>query len=192
MTGTKMMAGKEVMVKITKVEGKLFRTDMEIGGQLGYQIITENKGWNYSPFSSYAAEEIPQENLKTFKNELDIFGPLVNYRAKGYKAKLLGKDVLFDRECYKIRLTSAFGKESFYFVDCKTFLLLQTKEKIEQDRKIYRNSPENVTNFSNYKSFDGILFPQFVETESVEGRVDSILFYDIETNITVDERSYFP
>jgi hypothetical protein len=192
MTGTKMMAGNEVMVKITKVDGRLFRTDMEVAGHQGYQIITENKGWNYSPFSSYTAEEIPAEKLQAFKNELDIYDPLVNYRAKGFKAKLLGKDVLYDRDCFKIQLTSAQGQESFYFIDCKTFLLLQSRKKIEMVGKIYGNSPEAITNFNNYKNCGGVLFPQIIETEGVEGRVDSMLFYEIETNITVDEKLYEP
>ena len=192
MTGTKMMAGNEVIVKIIKVEGKLFRTDMDIGGHSGFQIVTENKGWNYSPFSFYSPEEIPKEKLQLFKNELDIFDPLVNYRAKGFKAKLLGKDVLFDRDCYKIQLTSQHGKDSFYFIDCKTFLLLQSRKKIETDGKIYKNSPETITSFLNYRNFDGILFPQIIETESVEGKVDSILFYEVETNIEVDEKLFFP
>jgi hypothetical protein len=192
MTGTKMMTGNEVMVKIIKVEGKLFRTEMEIGGHSGYQLITENKGWNYSPFSSYSPEEIPKEKLQFFKNELDIFGPLVNYRAKGFKAKLLGKDLLYDRDCFKIQLTSAQGKESFYFIDCKTHLLLQSREKLEMEGKIYGNSPEAITNFRNYKNFGGVLFPQIIETESVEGRVDSMIFYEIETNIAVDEKLYSP
>jgi hypothetical protein len=192
MAGTKMMAGNEVMVKITKVDAKLFRTDMEIGGHRGYQIITENKGWNYSPFNSYSAEEIPMEKLQLFKNELDIFGPLVNYRAKGFKAKLLGKDLLYDRDCHKIQLTSRQGKDSFYFIDCKTFLLLQSRKKIETEGKVYGNSPETITNFRNYKNFSGILFPQIIETEGVEGRVESVLFYEIETNIAVDENLYLP
>ena len=190
--GTTIMKGRIVPVKITKVQGKLFRADIGFAENSGFTIITQNKGWNYDPFSSYAPEEILKEKLQMFKNELDIFGPLVNYYSKGYKAKLLGKDILYDRECYKIQLNSAQGKESFHFVDCKTNLLLQSRQKIEIGGKIYGNSPETITSFRNYKNYDGVLFPQIIETEGVEGKADSIIFYDIKINIPVDKTLYEP
>ncbi|MEO6220080.1 MAG: hypothetical protein ABIO81_06610, partial [Ginsengibacter sp.] len=45
--GTREMMGSEVQVKVTKVEGKLFRTDFEFGGNSGYTIVTPEKGWSY-------------------------------------------------------------------------------------------------------------------------------------------------
>jgi len=190
--GTTIVRGNIVPIKITQVQGKLFRKDIRFAGNSGFTIITPKKGWDYDPFSSYAPEEIPQWKLQTFKNELDILNPLVNYYSKGYKAKLLGKDILYDRECYKIQLNSGQGKESFYFIDCKTYLLLQSREKRESNGKTYGNSPETITNFRSYKKFSGVLFPQIIETESAEGKVDSLLFYEIETNIPVDEELYLP
>jgi hypothetical protein len=191
MTGTKIGRDEIIMI-ITKVDGELFRTDMHRGNEVACQIITKNKGWNYDSFSSYQAEEMSMEKWQALRDELYIFSPLVNYRKKGFKAKLLGKDVLYDRDCFKIQLTSPQGKESFYFIDCKTHLLVQSRKKAEMNGKIYRNSPETITNFRNYKNFGGVLFPQIIETESVEGRVDSMIFYEIETNIAVDEKLYSP
>lgn len=192
MEGTTNMKGNQFKVKIRKVQGRFFRRDMEFGGNTGYTIITEKSGWNYSSMDSYVADEIPQGKLESFKNELDIVGPLINYRSKGYKATLLGKDFLYERECYKILLTSLEGKESFHFIDCKTYLLLQSRQKIESKGKIYGNSPEIVTNFRDYKICDEVLFPQIISTEGFGIASGIMLFHTIEVNIPVDEKLYKP
>ena len=105
----------EFNIIITKVQAELFRTDIEHQGNKRYQLITPYRGWNHTVSDTYDAEEIAQDKLESLKNELDIFGPLVDYRSKGYKAKYLGKDILYDRECYKIRLISPEKTESLYF-----------------------------------------------------------------------------
>jgi hypothetical protein len=193
MQGVRRMKGINFNVGITKVQNELFRTDLELQGNIGYQIVTSSRGWNHSIFQTYEAEEIPQYQLEPLKSELDIFGPLFNYRAKGYKAKFLGKDILYDRECYKIRLISQEKTESIYFIDCKTYLLLQSRKKLENyDKSFGRNIPDVITTYRDYKNFDGILFPQNIITEGFGTETDVLSFHTIKTNVDVDEKLYKP
>lgn len=192
MKGMRRTKGIDFNVTITKVQGELFRTDIEFQGNAGYQVVTPFKGWKYSVFDSYDPEEIPQHTLEPLKNELDIFGPLVNYRAKGYKAKYLGKDILYDRECYKIRLISREKTESIYFIDCKAFLLLQSRKKLENYDRSFRNIPDVITNYRDYKNFEGILFPAVISTEGFGAESNLLTFHTIKINIDVDERLYDP
>ncbi|MEO8567627.1 MAG: hypothetical protein ABI419_00780, partial [Ginsengibacter sp.] len=109
MEGTRQMMGSEVQVKVTKVEGKLFRADFEFGGNAGYTIVTPEKGWSFIPMRSDKPNEIPAPVLKSMQSQLDISGPLVNYKAKGYQAVLKGKENINGAEAYNIELTSADG-----------------------------------------------------------------------------------
>ena len=192
MEGTASRKGRQFRIKMIKVQGRLFRIDMEIDGNSGYTIVTEKAGWNYSVRDSYVAEEIPPGKLEALKNELDIPCPLINYRSKGYKATLLGKEILYERPCYKILLTSMQGKESFHFIDCKTYLLLQSRTKIESQGKVYGNSPESITWFRDYKISDGVLFPQMITTEGFGIAAATMLFHSIKVNVAVDEKLYAP
>lgn len=46
------MMGSEVAVKVTMVQGKLFRNDFEFGGTTGYTIVTPTEGWSFIPMRS--------------------------------------------------------------------------------------------------------------------------------------------
>lgn len=191
--GTREMMGNEVQVKVTKVQGKLSRTDFEFGGNMGYTIVTPDKGWSYIPMRSDKPDPMPAERLKSMQSELDIAGPLVDYQSKGYKAALLGKETINGKECYKVQLTSAEGKESLYFIDTKTNLVIQTRQKMEMNAKAgAKDAPEVVTNLSDYKDFGGVLFPQTMATEGTGMNAGSMTFDKIEVNKPVADKMYQP
>lgn len=191
--GTREMMGNEVQVKVTKVQGKLSRTDFEFGGNMGYTIITPDKGWAYIPMRSDKPDPMPADRLKSMQRELDIAGPLADYKAKGYRATSLGKDTVNGKECYKIQLNDIDGKESLYFIDTKTNLLLQTRQMMETNgRNAGKEEKEIITNYSDYKDFGGVLFPQTIKTEGAGMGSGSMTFDKIEVNIPVDEKMYKP
>lgn len=190
--GTRQMMGNEVEVKVTKVDGKLNRVDFEFGGNSGYTIVTPDKGWTYIPMRSDKPEEIPAERLKTMQDQLDISGPLVDYAAKGYKAELQGKETANGTEAYKIVATNAAGKETTFFIDTKTHMLVQTKQMGETGGPNNGGPKEVVTDFSDYKDVDGVMFPQTIKTEGQGMGAGSMTFDKIEINKPVDESLYKP
>lgn len=193
MEGTRQMMGNEVGVKITKVDGKLSRMDFEVGGNTGYTIITPDKGWMYIPMRSDKVEEMPEARLKAAQDQLDIPGPLVNYAAKGYKAALQGKDTINGKEAWKIQLTNDAGKDITFSIDTKTHLLLQTKQMMESSGRRNNGGPnEVITDFSDYKDFDGVMFPQTVTTEGTGMGSGEMIFDKIEINKPVDASLYKP
>ncbi len=190
--GTRQMMGSEVEVKVTKVEGKLFRTDFEFGGNNGYTIVTPDKGWSYIPMRSDKPNEIPAPVLKSMQSQLDIAGPLVNYKSKGYQAELKGKENINGSDAYNIQLTSADGKNINYYIDTKTNLLVQTRQMSEGGRNGGGQPKEIVTNFKDYTEVNGIEFPQTIVTEG-EGMGGGAMTFDkIEINVPVDEKMYKP
>ncbi len=190
--GTRQMMGSEVEVKVTKVEGKLFRTDFEFGGNNGYTIITPEKGWSYIPMHSDKPNEIPAPVLKSMQSQLDIVGPLVNYKSKGYQAALKGKENINGNEAYNIQLTSADGKDVNYFIDSKTNLLVQIRQMNEDGRNSGGQPKEIITNLRDYTDVDGIKFPQTIATEGEGMGAGAMTFDKIEINIPVDEKLYQP
>lgn len=190
--GTRQMNGNEVDVKITKVDGKLNRVDFSVGGNDGYTIVTPDKGWTYIPMMSDKVNEMPEARLKSLQDQLDIAGPLVNYAAKGYKATLEGKDTVNGHEAWKIQLINNAGKNITFLIDTKSNMLIQTKQMSEGGGRNNSGPVEIVTDYSDYKDVDGVMFPQTVNVEGSGMGAGSMTFDKIEVNQPVDEKLYKP
>ncbi|HVZ95995.1 MAG TPA: outer membrane lipoprotein-sorting protein [Chitinophagaceae bacterium] len=190
--GTRQMMGNEVDVKITRVQGKLSRVDFEVGGNDGYTIVTPDKGWMYIPMRSDEVQEIPAERLQAMQDQLDIAGPLVDYTAKGYKATLLGKDTVKGNDAWKIQLTDSAGKSNTYLIDTKTNLLVQTRVLTSMGMRNNNQQVEVVTDYSDYKDVDGVMFPQTITTEGSGMGAGAMMFDTIKINQPVDPALYKP
>lgn len=192
MEGIREMMGHGVAIKVIKVQGKLFRNDFEFRGTSGYTIVTPSAGWSFIPMRSQKPEPLSAERLKALQSDLDIAGPLLDYAAKGNKAALIGKEDVDGRQAYKIKLTLNSGKEIIYFIDAKSDLVIQTKQMtIGMDTGVNANmgqEKELITNFSDYRSVNGILFPYKVNNPGS----GSIFFSKIELNKTIDGSQYKP
>jgi hypothetical protein len=197
MQGSRKMMGIEVSVKVTIVQGKLLRNDFEFEGTKGYMIVTPTEGWSLIPKRSLNVEIISPDILKNIQWQLDIAGPLVDYIAKGSKVELQEKEIIDPakdgtggKEAYRIKVTLSTGKEIFFFIDKDTNLLIQSKQMIPA---IGNYTPhEIVTNYSDYKSFDGIMFPQTIANPGNGITGGSTTFDTIIINKMIDEDQYKP
>lgn len=189
MKGVRQMMGNNIPVRVTIVQGKLFRTDFEYVGKPGYLIVTEKEGWSYIPMQSQTVKQITPDALEKMQVGMDIPGPLVNYAAKGYKAELEGKEIVEGKEAHKIKLISHDGNTVTYFIDTVTNFLVQIKH-IRAD--VNGNEKEVITNFSNYRPVDGIMFPHTIINPG-EGVMAGITTFDtIIINQAIDESQYKP
>jgi len=196
MEGARQMMGNEVPVKVTIVQGKLFRNDFEFGGSSGYTIVTPVAGWSLIPMRSPTPEPITEDRLKAMQAQLDIAGPLVDYAAKGNKAELQGKETVNGKEAYKIKLTTSGGKEISYFIDTQTNLVIQTRQMAggmgAQRGSGNAQEKEVITDFSDYSAVDGILFAHTISNPGAGPMGGSTTFDKIELNKPVDESLYKP
>lgn len=208
MEGARMMMGNEVTVKVTKEQGKLSRTEFEMGANNGFMIVTDKEGWNMFSMRSATPTKLPDEAVALQQTELDIAGPLINYTVKGHQAELMGKDTVNGVVCHKIKLTTANGKEIRYWLDAQTHLLVQSAIKTtgnffgrSGDRTVATAPSEGdlITLYSDYQGVDSILFPHTIVTKMPGnirgggGTTDNSTTFDIiRLNIAVDPKLYKP
>lgn len=192
MEGSRQMMGNDIAVKVTKVQGKLFRTDFEFAGNKGYTIVTPNAGWSFIPMRSQNAEAIPEDRLKTMQTDLDIMGPIIDYASKGNKARLAGKEDIDGKEAYKVTVTPGSGKDITYYIDTKTNLLLQMRQMRAGMNGNGNEESEMITNYSDYSPVDGILFAHTLSNPGTGPGSGSMTFTKIELNKPVDESQYKP
>jgi hypothetical protein len=122
------------------------------------------------------------------QTELDITGPLTDYKSKGQKAVLQGKEMVDQWECYRIQLIAPDRKDSIHFIETESYLLRKSIQIVEKFSPLSRQREIVVTNwYDDYKDFGGVLFPQRIITDvATKGRY-SYVFHKIELNIAVDE-----
>lgn len=189
MEGFREILGNEIPVTVTIVNEKLFRNDFVFEGIAGYLIVTPTKGWSFVPMHSQNINLIAADDLTMMQFQLDIAGPIVDYAAKGNRAELKGRETVAGNETYKIILTSAGKKETTYYIDTKTKYLIQTKHfRSGADGK----KAEIITNFSDYVSVDGIMFPHTITNPENGMSGGTTTFNTIILNKMINEDQYKP
>jgi len=176
--------GMDVPTIVTNVHNVGQRIDISVMGTENYFIVTPTAGWTFIPaMGQTAPQAIPDAELKVNQQELDIQNPLLNYKDKGHKLELLGKETIDGKEAFKVKMISKSGFERTMFFDAQTYHLARIQQKAfvmgaEQDQTII---------FSDYKKTeDGYLFPYTIS--GIMG--GDMVVSKVEVNKPVDEKIF--
>lgn len=202
--GVKMNAiinqqGMEIPLEITQLKGGNQMTVINFQGkEIKQNVFDGNTLWSTN-FMTQKAEKSDKEttdNMMLDKNDFpDAF---LNYKEKGYKVELLGKETIDGTETFKLKLVkepiTIDGKKednvTFYFFDKDNFVPIAVQSEIKSGP--YKGQVGE-TKFSDYQEVDGIFFP-FSIAESLKGQPGQALtLTKIEVNPKVDASAFkFP
>lgn len=183
-SGTLNVQGFDVELTTTILNQKGSRNDINVPGMgEGYIILTPTKGWNYLPFQGMTApEELTEDQVKTRASQLDIQGPLFNYKEKGNQVELVSTDQNGENKLYKLKVTYKNGKVSYFFIDSKTFYRVKTVTTVEANGE----SVEIETTYSDFrKTPEGYVFAYSNTSQQGTTTVTAI-----EVNKPVDENIF--
>ncbi|MGB4845892.1 MAG: hypothetical protein WBP16_15610 [Ferruginibacter sp.] len=180
--GNMTAQGAEIAITITKVQNKLTRQDISVMGMTGYDMLTDKEGWTYMPFMGMQQPEAKSaDDVKANQKNLDIAGPLVDYAAKGHKAELQGKEAVNGSECFKIKLTTAGGKDITYYIDPATYLISRASEKIN----VNGEDIDVQMDYADYKEVESVKM-----AHSITNQYGTIYISSIKVNQTIPESAY--
>jgi hypothetical protein len=173
--------GMDIPINIYQVNNKSFRQDFTAMNMTGYTILNNDSGWSFNPLQGQSKPEpLPADQLAAQKDQLDIQGEFVDYKEKGHKVELLGKEDIDGTEAIKVKLTRKSGSEAVFFFDPKTYYIIRAVSKM----KINGQDIEQVSNLSNYTKLpEGIVIPFTMETS---GAPAPVIIKKIEVNPTLD------
>jgi len=186
-TGKSKAQGMEFpMTIIMKRPGKI-RFEMEIQGNKMVQVFDGQKGWSVVPWSgSTDPQDMTEDELKGMKEQSDFEGTLFNWKEKGHKAELIGKEDMEGSPVYKIKVALADGNIETYFIDAENFVTL----KINSVSKIQENESEGETFPSTYKEVNGAMMPFAIENKVKAQSVSHIVIDKYEINKEVDDNLF--
>jgi hypothetical protein len=151
------------------------RIDRSYEGRKGWMVVTPAKGLELNFGSN--PKELPSDVVNLFRTELNLQGPFINYKEKGSKIEMIGKEKVEGADCYKLKVTYKSSTRATYYIDSKTYRLA---------RRFFE--PSGDLTYSNYKqNADGYWFPY---TEMATKSRGTRTFTKIETNIVVDNKIF--
>ncbi len=149
---------KEVAVSFTEPQG------------LDIRSFDGTTGWRLSPMEgSDKARLMSGAEILELLEEGDAFKELIDYKAKGYRAELVGKDSVDGNPAFKLKLTKPSGAVVHIFLDAKTFL--------EVKEVVHGRSPDGqdhdiASAIGDYRPVGGLLLPHRVGNAVLEYHVN--------------------
>jgi hypothetical protein len=171
--------GVKYPVNFYAVHNKSERSDFSFNGLTGFQIVTIDSGFNFSPFGGMATpERMTESDVKLSSDEFDLEGSLVNYKAKGHTIELMENEDIDGVDAIQLRENLKNGKTIFYYIDPDTYYIIRTTSKGESNGQEF-SSTSNYYNFKKTK--EGLVLPF---------TIDNVTYDTIEINIPLDDKLF--
>lgn len=174
--------GMDIPTTTTIVVGKSLRSESSVMGNSMIQVVDGTTGWMIRPTmmgGTGEPEDMPADQVKQQFGQLDPFGELVNYKEKGHKVELIGKEKVDKQDVFHLKITTKDGQVMEEYLDANTFLLNKVKATI--------NGQEGEISFSDYKTVEGIKFANTMEMTNPQMGVITFITNKITINSKVDE-----
>jgi hypothetical protein len=110
-----------------------------------------------------------------------FYDHFVEYKQKGYKMELAGKDTIDSQAFYKIKISISEQLDIYYYINTQTYMIHKTISKINGRVNYY-------TLFDNYKNIYGLMMPLFVESRYYQNSQDKIMYTDIIDKIVINPK----
>jgi outer membrane lipoprotein-sorting protein len=183
-------AGRDGLVaREIKRPGKI-RFEFTVQGVTSVLASDGQRGWKVSPLEGEKnPQPLPDEVLIDAREQADIDGPLVDWKKKGSRIELVGREVVEGREAYRLKVTLKSGGVLTAYLDVKSWDLVRT----EAQRQVRGKQVQVETSFGDYRQTEGILFPHLVEVRGA-GRphVLRIVVDKVEVNPALSDALFVP
>lgn len=180
--------GMEAPVTMLQKRPKNMRMEILVQGMTIVQAYDGTTGWIIMPLQGKKdAEPMGQDDLKDAEEQADMDGPLVDYKDKGNKVELMGKEAVEGSDAYKLKVTLKSGDVRYLYLDPDSFLEIKTTSK----RTIRGAEREMETTIGDYKEVEGLMLPFSFEAGMKDSpQKQKITIDKVEINPTVDDSQF--
>ena len=146
--GSMEVQGQSVPIKKWVRQNEAMRLEFNVMGSNNIQVVTRSVGWSLMPVMMQTApQDMDSATLKIMQTQLDLRGELYDYKNKGKKIELSGKEDVNGTPAYKLKVTGDGGATGDVYIDANTFLIVKTVNNIN----IKGQSLELVLQMSDYR-----------------------------------------
>jgi outer membrane lipoprotein-sorting protein len=162
----------------------LIRLEFTVEGVTNVFAFDGTHGWQVSPFfGSFEPEALAPGGEQLAAEQADIEGPLVDWKAKGHRVELVGRETIDGREAYQLKLTLQGGAVLYDCLDAQSLLEVRRRAT----RTVRGASVEVETTFGDYREVGGLRFPFAIDSVA-RGRARhlEVTVENVELNPTLD------
>ncbi|MBI1750417.1 MAG: outer membrane lipoprotein-sorting protein [Acidobacteria bacterium] len=180
--------GLEAPITIEVKRPMQLRMEFTFQGMTAVQAYDGAMGWQIMPFMGKEdPEPLSADDLKEVREQADLEGPLMEYKAKGHQVELMGKETVEGTECYKLKLTRKEGDVSFIFLEADSWLEIRMTAR----RMVRGNELEIETSLGDYKEVQGLILPHVTEFgRKGSPQKQKISIDKIELNVALDDARF--
>jgi len=180
--------GLEVPATMEQKRPNSVRLEFTVQGLTGIQGYDGKTGWMIMPFGGKKdPEAMGEDDLKAIAEQADFDGPLVDYKAKGSKVELLGKEAVEGTDAYKLKVTLKSGDVTTIYLDADSYLEIKNESK----RTIRGAERESESSIGDYKEVEGLVIPFSIEA-GMKGnpQKQKITMEKVEINPAIDDSRF--
>jgi hypothetical protein len=111
-------------------------------------------------------QQVNPEELRTLAASADFEGPLVDYKSKGNKVELAGKEKVGQRLAFKLVISMKTGENRVDFIDCKSHL--EVKWQGVANGNIFESY------FRDYREVKGLMYAFEIDSGSQKIVLDKV------------------
>jgi outer membrane lipoprotein-sorting protein len=192
MTGTMTFTvpgapGMEAAIVIENKRPAKTRATLTIQGTENIQAYDGENGWTLMPAEGKpTAGPANPDELKDLRQQADMDGELVDYKAKGHTIELVGKEAVQGTDAWKLKVTLKDGDVQYQYFDAEHFLPI----KMETTRTINGAQTKTETLIGDYKDEGGVMMPHSLEVSiPMQGATvtQKIVVTKVEVNMPLDD-----
>jgi outer membrane lipoprotein-sorting protein len=181
MTGKMNMGqGMEAPITLEMSRPDKLRMEFTFQGMTGIQTFDGKEAWAVMPFMGKTEPEpVAGKQLEQIQEQADFDGLLMDYKEKGHKFELVGKEDLEGSPAYKLKVTKKNGDTGFYWLDADSFLEIKASGKTT----VNGQEIEGETYFGDYKEVGGVMMAHSMENKAVGSPGGMVLTFEkVEVN----------
>lgn len=193
--GKSVSQGMENEFTMTYLRPDKYRLDVPIQGQNMVQVFNNGEAWMIAPWTgSLETKDITGDQLKGMAKQADLTGELYNWKKKGNKVDLVGKEDFEGSEVYKIKCINKNEDETIYFIDAENFVILKEEStttmrgeevKSETFSSDYKPAGDFIMAYNFSVSYGGQVVSQILIDEVIiDPEVDAGIFDKPAASIT--------
>ena len=190
MAGTMTLGpGREAAVAFEFKRPRKLRQEVTVLGSTAVTVYDGAAGWQVVPFArKNDPEPLSADELKEMEEQSDIEGDLVDWKEKGSRVELIGREIVDGRDAWKLRITLRTGTTRTAFLDAGTSLEIRG----ESVRKIQGADVEIVSVLGDYRDVSGVKIPFAIESrvKGATGPGQKVTFTSVELNVPVDDARF--
>jgi len=173
--------GLDAKIESWAIAPESFRGEFSMQGMTAVQAWDGREAWSISPFGGRRdPQKMSADDAKGLREQADIAGPLVDYRAKGNTVEYLGTEDVDGTDAHKLRVTLKNGDTQVLYLDPDAYLEI----RVVNHRMVRGQEEVSTTDLGEYEKVDGVYFP----FESGQRHLDKV-----EINQPIDPKMFaFP